>query len=187
LGPDNTPINNPFSANTIGGIGITGSFRGAGTGFVAVEDPISRSWVGNFTIGDVLIYNNALGAISLVLNTGVSQVGAQIQSTFYGPFTAEIDAYSGATLLGSFLENGNSNDLENGSAIYLGVQDSTSANITKVVFSLTSAASTPADFAINGLSVTPPGAATVPEPASWMLLCSVLAVVGLTRRRVLAR
>jgi hypothetical protein len=84
--------------------------------------------------------------------------------------------------LGSFLENGNSTSLENGSPIYLGVQDSTSANITRVVFSLTSAVSTPNDFAINRLSVTPPGATTVPEPASWMLLCSVLAVVGVARR-----
>jgi hypothetical protein len=183
LGPDNTPINNPFSAHTTGGIGINGSFAGVGPGSTAVEDPISGSWVGNFTIGDELIYNNALGALSLLLNTGVPQVGAQIQATFYGLFTAKIDAYNGATLLGSFLENGDSTSLENGSAIYLGVQDSTSANITKVVFSLTSAASSPSDFAINRLSVTAP----VPEPASWVLLCSVLAVVGVARRRVLAR
>ena len=155
LGPDNTPINNPFSATTAGGIGIIGSFAGVGPGSTAVEDPISGSWVGNFTIGDALIYNNALGALSLVLNTGVSQVGAQIQATFYGLFTARIDAYTGATLLGSFLENGNSNSLENerhlpGSSGF----DFPLTLQSRVQSDQRCEQST--DFAINRLSVTSP-------------------------------
>jgi len=183
LGPDNTTIPNLFTATSTGGIGITGSFDGGGVGETSVE---GGSWTGNFTIGDALVWTNSpgQGPLSLSLSTGVSQIGAQIQANYIGAFTAQIAAYNGATLLGSFTENGSSGNPppEDGSAIYLGIGDATGANITKIVFSLTNAVSDPADFAVNQLSITPGGIANVPEPATWLLVGSGLALLGVARR-----
>ena len=183
LGPDNTTIPNPFAATSGGGIGIAGSFGGSGTGETSVE---GSSWFGNFTIGDELVWTNSpgQGPLTLGLSTGVNQIGAQIDADFYGAFTAQIDAYNGASLLGSFTEGGLATSLEDGSAIYLGVMDST-ADINKIVFSLTTAAGDPADFAINNLSITP--AAATPEPGTLMLLGGGLALLGVARRRLSAR
>ena len=183
LGPDNTTIPNPFAATSGGGIGIAGSFGGSGTGETSVE---GGSWFGNFTIGDELVWTNSpgQGPLTLGLSTGVNQIGAQIEADFFGAFTAQIAAYNGASLLGSFTEVGVATSLEDGSAIYLGVMDST-ADINKIVFSLTSAAGDPADFAINNLSITP--AASTPEPGTLMLLGGGLALLCVARRRRSAR
>lgn len=182
LGAPESTIPNPFNATSNGGIAITGSFEG-GTGIVAQE---GNDWFGNFAVNDFLVYTNNNGPLSLAFNQGVSQVGAQIQANFFGAFTAMIQAYdANGNLLGSFTEDGNSNGNEDNSAIYIGIQDLTGANIASVTFSLTDCAQNCNDFAINQLSLTTGGGGGgVPEPASLMLLGSgLVGIANLARRR----
>lgn len=185
LGSPETPVPNPFNAMTAGGIAITGSFAGGGNGQVMQE---GNDWGGNFALNDYLLWTNSpgQGPLTLSFSKGVSQVGAQIQADFYGSFTAEIAAYNGNTLLGTFSEAGNSTGDEDNSAIYLGIKDLDGANITSIVISLTDCAQDCADFAINQLSLTTGGGGNVPEPASLLLLGSgLLSLGGIARRRFL--
>src|ERR1017187_623447 len=102
LGPDDTPISNPFSAVSTGGIAITGRFNGGGTGSAVVE---GATWTGNFTLGDALVWTTDLsgqpgqGPLSLAFSKSLNEIGAQIQADFFGAFTARLDAYNGATWL----------------------------------------------------------------------------------------
>ena len=62
--------------------------------------------------------------------------GALIQANTPGQFTARIEAFNGATSLDSFTVTSDTN----GDAVYIGLKDQTAANITSVVFSLTTCA-----------------------------------------------
>jgi len=81
-----------------------------------------------------------------------------IQANAPGQFTAQVQAFNGTALLGTFTVLSN----PAGDATYIGVQDQSGANITKVVFSTTTCAPTDSssctDFAIdtvNGVEVAP--------------------------------
>ncbi|MHB1937364.1 MAG: PEP-CTERM sorting domain-containing protein [Acidobacteriaceae bacterium] len=184
LGPDNTSVSNPFSATSTGGIGVTGTFAGEGGGQIRQEGP-SSGWNGNFNPGDYVLWNLGNGPDTLSFNQGVSMAGAAIQTDFYGAFTAQIQAFDGTNLLGAFTENGNSNTNNDGSAIFLGLQDSTGANINSIVFSVTSCSLNCSDFAIdtlylNGSNNVP----VIPEPSSIVLLgTGMLALFGLISMR----
>lgn len=182
LGAPGTTIPNPFNATSVGGVGVTGSFAGT-TGVTAQQ---GTNWFGNFAPGDNLVWTNfpGQGPLTLSFNAGLTTVGFQIQSDFYGTFTAKIDSYNGNTLLGSFSENGVSNANGDNSAIYIGVLDQTGPNINKIVVSI-SGTSDNGDFAINKMSLTK-GQTGVPEPGSLLLLASgVLGLAGTMRRRFL--
>jgi hypothetical protein len=75
-----------------------------------------------------------------------------IQANAPGAFTAQIQAFNGATLLGAFTANSIA-----GAAVYIGIQDQTGANITKIVFSLTACGpldvSGCTDFAIDTVNL----------------------------------
>ncbi|HZU44981.1 MAG TPA: PEP-CTERM sorting domain-containing protein [Terriglobales bacterium] len=187
LGSPGTLVSSPFNATTVGGIGITGSFAGGGNGTVMQE---GNNWFGNFAINDFVLWTNTdpnlpgQGPLTLALSKGVSQIGAQIQADFYGAFTAQIQAFSGNTLLGTFSESGNSTSDEDNSAIYLGIKDLSGANITSIVISLTDCAQNCTDFGINQLSLSTGQVGQVPEPGSLMLLGSgLLGLGGFARRR----
>lgn len=177
LGPDGTSVSSPFTLQSAGGVGITGSFAGGGDALVVQQDV---DWIGNFGTGDNVLWSTfpGQGPLILVFSTGLFQAGLQIQADFQGPFTATIDAYNGATWLGSFSEAGFSNANQDNSAIYLGIRDLTGANINKIVIGMSSCTLDCADFAVNQLSLT------TPEPGSLVLLASgVLSLAGAARRR----
>ena len=183
LGANLATIPNPFSANSSGGLHITGSFAVAGTtGQVLVQG--TPNFVGNFANGDFLIstFLNANGPLTLAFSQGIIGAGAQIQQDLFGPFTAQLQAFNGSTLLGSFSEAGNSNNAGDNSAIFIGLKDLSGANITSLVFSVPACSiPTCTDFEINRLSLD---TRQVPEPSSFFLLSSALAFLLVMRRRI---
>ncbi|MGC1620566.1 MAG: PEP-CTERM sorting domain-containing protein [Candidatus Acidiferrum sp.] len=116
--------------------------------------------------------------LTLNFSQGVSEVGAQIEPNFYGDFAGQIQIYDGSTLLGAFTENGVSAASNDGSAIFLGADDLTGADITSVVFSTGGSSN---GFAIGSLNLGD-SVATVatPEPSSLLLLgIGLLGLLGL--------
>src|SRR5262249_6644371 len=69
-----------------------------------------------------------------------------------GQFTASLQVFNGATGLGTFTVNSDAN----GDPVYIGALDSTGANITSAVFSITSCAAVCSDFAIDTVSMVEP-------------------------------
>lgn len=158
LGPANTLVPNPSTA--VSAMGTTATVSEAPTGPFQRLDQTSDGatpWIGNFAPGDHLLYTNASyggGNGPITIDFGartVSGIGAQIQANYYGDFLARISTFDASgNLLASFTENGTSNNNADNSAIFIGVQSST-CNISKIVFSLDSAFADPTDFAINKL------------------------------------
>ena len=148
--------------------GLTGSVTLAGPhSLVAVVCPETLcSWnldgLTGFSAGDSLIWtadtgNSGNGPLTLNFTSkNVSGAGAVIQSDGPAQFTASIQAFDGGTSLGSFPVTSD----VNGDATFIGVLDTTAANITKVTFSLTSCSGDCSDFAIDTVSLNVPGGAT---------------------------
>lgn len=178
LGPVGTTISNPFTFTTGLGVSGTGSYA-AGTGSVIVQ---GNGWFGNFADGAVLNWTDGNGPLTLSFGQGYTQIGAQIQADFFGAFTAQI-----CDINGCFTETGLSNGNGDNSAIYIGIL--ADSPISSITFSLTSAVSSPADFAIN--TVTLDGGSPVnvtPEPSSLVLLGTGLAgALGTVRRKLMQR
>lgn len=153
----------------------------AGFDFLRVTQGVS--WNGNFGDGDPLLYTTGGGPIDFVFNSPISAFGDQIQSVVFGAFTARIEAFSAAnTSLGFFLQNGNSNDAGDDSAIFIGLV-STARDISRIRLSLTAApldpftsAPTLGDFAVGN-----PTVAAMPEPATLVFVGTGL--LAMLRRR----
>jgi len=164
--------------------GVTVTATDAG-GYIDTDTQVSPGcsydgWFGNFTPGDNILYTAGNGPITLTFSSPVSGVGTQFQQNLYGDFTAQIQLYNGATLLGTFTEAGDSNGNGDNSAIFLGAIDSTGADITSAVFSLTGGVT---DFSINDVSLLD-GVVTTPEPGSIVLLgIGLLGLMGMGLRR----
>ncbi len=192
LGGDQTALGG-FSAASALSVGVTGSFS-AGNGLVAVVCPASPncSWTTSGTGmngGDSALwaFDNSsglgTGPLTLTFATGVVGAGAWLQADTTGTYTASIQAFSGATSLGTFTMTSDAN----GDPIFMGVlQSPAAANITEIIFSLTSCSSgctNNGDFAIDTLLMT--DGAGVPEPSSELLMGSGLAVMAwMLRKRV---
>jgi hypothetical protein len=151
--------------------GLTGSVSlAAPHSLVAVVCPETLcSWnvagTTGFNAGDSLIWTADTGNSGngpLILNftsKNVSGAGAFIQADGPAQFTANIEAFNGASSLGSFPVLSDAN----GDATFIGVLDSTAANVTKVTFSITSCVGDCTDFAIDTVSLNVPGGPT-PTP-----------------------
>ena len=144
----------------------------------------SNGWWGNFSPDEALLWTEGDGPLTFLFNNPLSGLGASIQADYYGGFTALLQVYnSGGTLIDSISENGYSNGSNNGSAIFIGLNND--SGITKAVFSLSSATyGTVGDFAIDQLDVVP---ASAPEPTSILLISSALAGLAVFGRKRLLK
>jgi hypothetical protein len=187
FGANNTTLLQTFSAVSLHSLAISGSFAG-GTGFEERVCPSSPAcgWTTSGTgmsAGDsVIVTNNGVqgtGPLTLSFPT-VHGVGAWIQTDFVGLFTAQIQAYQGGSLLGTFTATSNSS----GDPVFLGVLSNSSAtDITRVVFSITSCPSLcdSTSFAIDTLLMT--DIVAVPDVSTWLLVGSGLLGLALRLRR----
>jgi len=163
LGADGTKLGSTATASSGAGTTVTFTLGGSDS-LVSVACTASPcSWTGaGFTAGDSLIWtsdsgNGGNGPLTLSFSRGVLGVGALIQADGPAQFTAQIQALNGATPLGSFTVTSNTN----GDAAYIGLLDQSGANITSVVFSLTTCSGTCTDFAIDTVNLNTAPAALV--------------------------
>jgi len=176
LGPEFTTVTNPFSITS------TSTSRNATvsqtSGSFGRRDQ-STGWGGNFGIGEELLWTEGgNGPMSITFDALVSGAGSQIQRNQYGDFTAVIEAFdAGNNSLGSFNLAGLSNFADDDSAIFIGVQD-TSSTIARLTFSVPSTE----DFAISQLEFSTASVASVPGPLPVMGLA-----VGFAYRRKLRK
>ncbi|MGD0860215.1 MAG: PEP-CTERM sorting domain-containing protein [Terracidiphilus sp.] len=187
LGADNTGVPASFSFTTTDGVAGTGSYLNPKSSFKyfggvgAVTEEGAGSFGSDFAPGDFLNWTDNSGPLTLTFpDETYTQIGAQIDTLSLGYFTAEIcDAH------GCFSETGDAGELNNGSAIYIGIDSSTPVNW--VTFSLTSASGgNPQDFAIDDVTLDG-GKAVTPEPGSLLLLGTGLVGLAGALRRKLAR
>jgi hypothetical protein len=153
--------------------GLTGTVSLIGpNSLIAVVCPASPcSWnlftTSGFSAGDSLIWtadtgNSGNGPLTLNFTSkNVAGAGAFIQADGPAQFTAQIEAFNGGTSLGAFPVVSD----VGGDATFIGVLDSTGANITSVVFSITSCTGDCTDFAIDTVSLNVPTGAT-PTPTA---------------------
>ena len=157
---------------------------------VCAASPCSWNPAGltGFTAGDSLIWtadtgNSGNGPLTVNFTSkSVSGAGAFIQSDAPAQFTAQIEAFNGGTSLGTFTETSDAN----GDAIFIGVLDSSGANITSVVFSTIpvspafSCAGDCADFAIDTVSLKT-GTGPTPTPTTTIAPTPSATPTGATR------
>jgi uncharacterized protein (DUF2141 family) len=159
LGADGTLLAAGFNATSGKGLAVTGSLTGANSIVSVACAAAPCSWQGTgFAAGDRLVWTSDLavggnGPLTLNFGTKVSGAGAFIQADGPGQFTAQIQAFNGTTFLGSFTVTSNAT----GNAAYIGILDQTGANITSVVFSLTSCVGACSDFALDTLNLNAGG------------------------------
>jgi hypothetical protein len=142
---------------------ITASLKNANslTAVVCPSSPCSWTASGSgFQAGDTVLWTSDAaaggnGPLTVTFGKAVSGIGASMQADSPGKFTASIEVFNNAQSLGTFTVQSNAS----GDPVFIGALDTTAANITSAVFSLTSCADLCTDFAIDTLSLTVPAAA----------------------------
>lgn len=172
LGADATLLGASFNATSVGGVTVAGTLAGANSLVSVVCAASQCSWSGSgFSAAESVLWtsdtgNSGNGPVTLVFGTPVTGAGALIQANAPGQFTAQIQAFNGASLLGTFTVLSDSA----GDATYIGVQDQSGPNITKVIFSVMACAPVDSsgctDFAIDTLNLNSGAAVATLSPHS---------------------
>ena len=184
-----------------GATGTIGLHNGGMQGFYSFREgtQLGTTWVGNFPSGTGVLYNGysfgcALkgvgcqpAGIKIAFDSPVEGVGAYIQGTNHGPFSATITLFGqNGNSLGSFTADGVSDKIE-GTALFIGA--SSAVPIFAVQFDANSAGNPLdlnclagcEDFAIGTLKFN----SSIPEPSSLLLFASsAIGVAGVIRRRL---
>jgi hypothetical protein len=152
LGGDATTLTASFPATSASSMGVTVTLAGPGSLTAVVCPATPCSWVSGFAATDTLIWTsdaanggNAPNRIDFA--KGVVGAGTTIKADGPGQFTAKIEAFHNATSLGSFTQASDAS----GDSFYLGVNDSSGANVTGIVYSLT--ACLPTGCSVNDLAI----------------------------------
>lgn len=180
LGSPGDNINDPFSATSSGGVGISGAFGGAG-GTVGQVCPAASCNYGpaapGFTAGDFLIVTedatgSPSGPLTFSFLTPVEGVGLYLQLDAPGTFTATMTVTGGSTGTETVMSDGS------GDPVFLGALDATS-DISKIMLAISSCTGTSpgtcstSDFAVDTLFLTT-ATSISPEPPALLLLLSGL-------------
>ena len=187
-----TPLGTPQLVSTFeGNFALVGNTNGSD--FLRVDE--GNLWTGNFDYGETLVWTGnsnfgvgGLGPFAIELANPAGSVGFEIQADLYAPFTATVALFDPSlNPLGTFSFSGVSNNLENGSALFVGLGDTSGVNIGAIEVSTNSGSGNPQwanDFAIDDPSFTYT-TATTPEPGSILLFGSgLLGLAGVLRRKV---
>jgi hypothetical protein len=163
-GADGTVLAASFSASTFSTANSVTVGMGAANSVISVVCTASPcSWTGTgFTAGHSLLWssdagNGGSGPVTLTFSKSVAGAGALVQADLPGAFTGQIQVYNGTTLLATYTVASDTA----GDPVYLGALDSTGANISKVVFSLTACASLCTDFGLDTVNLNAAAAPTV--------------------------
>lgn len=182
LGGDGNTLPNPQFIHTDGGVLTAVSVAG---GLLTRQDE-GISWSGDFAPGAHLLSAglvSPVGPISISFDTGLSAIGAQLQTRGYSPpdYNGSITVYDDLdNLLETYVLSGHSTKLVDNTAIFLGVSRST-ADIFRVDFNI----GVPGfEFAINQVDLIA-GLHMAPLPGSAGLTLLALGLLGstLSRRR----
>lgn len=183
LGPAFTPVANNTAVGVTGVPGLTATVSESGTSLERRDQ--GTGWQGNFADGSELLWTGlgpteGGGPITLVFSAPIYGFGAFIESDFMGSYVAQIAAFDASSnSLGVFTVGG-VQTLGGGVAPFLGILSS-SADISRIVYSLTVSPGLGQDLAIsNGIVQTQ---TAVPEPASLLLLGTGLVGVATRYRR----
>jgi len=166
-----------------GATGTIGLHNGGFQGFYSFQQgtQLGTTWVGDFPSGMGVIYNGFVfegfqAGIRITFDSAVEGVGAYIQGTNHGPFSATIALFGqNSNPLGTFTVDGVSSN-NPGTALFIGAYGV--GPIFAAQFDANSMGND--DFAIGTLKFGPP----IPEPSSLLLFASsALGVAGVIRRR----
>ncbi len=170
LGPTGTIVSSGAALVSNGGLGamVTDS-----VGDMERRDQ-NAGWSGNFGAGERLLWNRHDGTLTINFVSPVRAAGAQIQSNFYGAFTARA-----TTNDGSFFDVAGFSSVDaDDTSPFLGIISDTQ-NITSIAFNIEGDTN---DFAIGQLDLIGGDLGAVPEPSTWaMMLLGFFAVGGTMR------
>jgi hypothetical protein len=171
-----TSSSNPLASTSIGGLGVSASIS---SGVFQRLEQSPYSWNGGFAPGDVVLYS-ASGPITFTLSAPIAGAGLKIEPGFAGNYTAQIEAFSGATSLGGFTVDGfavYTAETTPFTASFIGFL-SDSANVTSFTVSLTAANVTTDRFAVNQVSFV----TAVPEPSEYVAMAGFALVAFAVQR-----